>query len=242
MGQIELFSATEKENYIVTKSNELIREAKHSLNAKELTLIDFMIAQIRQNDNELNEIVISIAALNKICKFGEGGAAYSSTMDALLSLSNKGFWFENPSGSKSIYRWLDKATVESGIARLQLDKDLAPHLLGLIKGGKYTQFYFIDVANLKSLFAKALYEELRSYSPQKIIEITTQRVRELFHKEDLEWYRVLPYLRKAKKDINEKTFMSLDYETIKQGKTTVAVRFSIEKKEGEVITENIQIT
>lgn len=236
MTQIELLpNEVSEKNYIVTKSNELIREAKHSLSGKELTLIDFMISQIKQSDNELSEITISISALNKICKFGEGGAAFSSTMDALLSLSNKGFWFETPTGGKTIYRWLDKATVEKGVARLQLDRDLSPHLLGLVKAGTYTQFYFVDVVNLKSLFAKALYEELRSYSQQGVAEVTTERIRELFHKEELEWYRVLPYLRKAKKDINSKTYMRVDYETIKQGKKTVAVRFYIEKIEGEVI-------
>lgn len=235
MSQMQLFPSEQEDNYVVTKSNELIREAKHSLSGKELTLIDFMISQIKESDNELQEIVITIADLNKICKFGEGGAAYSSTLDALLSLSNKGFWFELPNGAKSIYRWLDKATVKNGVARLQLDKELSPHLLGLVKAGTYTQFYFVDVVNLKSLFAKALYEELRSYSQQGTVEISTERIRELFHKEELEWYRVLPYLRKAKNDINSKTFMQLDYETIKHGKKTIAVRFHVEKIEGQII-------
>ncbi|EPI06980.1 RepB family plasmid replication initiator protein [Enterococcus faecalis] len=235
VNQLELFHEKDLDPYIVRKSTGLIREAKHSLSAKELTLIDYLISQVKQHDSELYEIEVSIKELNEICKFGSGGAAYSSTMEALLTLANKGFWFEMSNGTKTIGRWLDKAYVKNGIARLQLDKDLSPHLLGLVRSGNYTQFYFADVVNLKSLFAKRLYEELRSYNDENTVELSVERIKELFNKENLEWSRVQAYLRKAKKNINENTFMTIDYETVRKGRKTVSVRFHVTKKKGDLL-------
>ena len=50
MNQLELFPEKDIDPYIVRKSTGLIREAKHSLSAKELTLIDYLISQGKQHD------------------------------------------------------------------------------------------------------------------------------------------------------------------------------------------------
>ena len=60
-------------------------------------------------------------------------------------------------------------------------------------------------------------------------------MKEFFNKENTEWYRLLNYIRKAVNTITEVTTMTVTYSTIKQGKSTVAIRFLVQKKKEELI-------
>jgi len=237
MENIVLFDLNEidnKRNKTLQKSNSLIQKAKHTLSAKELTLVDFMVTNIKETDGDFFTVETSIAELNEICKFGQGGAAHQNTEKALLNLANKGFWIELPDGAKTIGRWLDKPYIKNGKVKLRLDSDLAPYLLNLVEG-QSTRLFFLDVVNLKSIHAKRLYEYLQSCKPNNEIYLSVEEVKELFQKEHLEWYRVLQYLRKAKEDINNLTTMNIDYESVKEGRTTLGIKVRHKKKESKLI-------
>ena len=237
MENIVLFDLNEidnKRNKTLQKSNSLIQKAKHTLSAKELTLVDFMVTNIKETDGDFFTVETSIAELNEICKFGQGGAAHQNTEKALLNLANKGFWIELPDGAKTIGRWLDKPYIKNGKVKLRLDSDLAPYLLNLVEG-QSTRLFFLDVVNLKSIHAKRLYEYLQSCKPNNEIYLSVEEVKELFQKEHLEWYRVLQYLRKAKEDINNLTTMNIDYESVKEGRTTLGIEVRHKKKDSKLI-------
>lgn len=186
-----------KKNKTLQKSNSLIQKAKPSLSAKELTLGDFMVTNIKETDDDFFTVETSIAELNEICKLGQGGAAHQNTEKALLNLANKGFWIELPDGAKTIGRWLDKPYIKNGQVKLRLDSDLDPYLLNLVEG-QSTKLFFLDVVNLKNIHTKKLYEYLQSCKPSTEIYLSVEEVKDLLQKEHLEWYRVLSYLRKAK--------------------------------------------
>lgn len=237
MENIVLFDLNEidnKRNKTLQKSNSLIQKAKHTLSAKELTLVDFMVTNIKETDGDFFTVETSIAELNEICKFGQGGAAHQNTEKALLNLANKGFWIELPDGAKTIGRWLDKPYIKNGKVKLRLDSDLAPYLLNLVEG-QSTRLFFLDVVNLKSIHAKRLYEYLQSCKPNNEIYLSVEEVKELFQKQHLEWYRVLQYLRKAKEDINNLTTMNIDYESVKEGRTTLGIKVRHKKKDSKLI-------
>ncbi|KGL46308.1 initiator RepB protein [Listeriaceae bacterium FSL A5-0209] len=244
MNQINLFDDDEirsQQNKLITKSTELVQKARHALSAKELTLIDFMVSKVEETDENLFFVHTTIAEINEVCKFGHGGAAHVNTEKALLNLTNKGFWLLLDDGAKTVGRWLDQPYIKNGEARLKLDSNLAPYLLNLVDGKK-VKSYFKDIINLKSIHAKTLYERLRSYDEDQVY-MTVTEIREMYNKETLDWYRVLPYLRKAKDDINKNTTMLVEYETSKDGRTTVGVLFTKKEKkelimdeEGNVIT------
>lgn len=237
MENVVLFDLNEidnKRNKTLQKSTNLIQKAKHSLTAKELTLVDFMVTNVKETDDDFFTIETTIAELNEICKFGHGGAAHLNTEKALLNLANKGFWIELPDGVKTIGRWLDKPYIKNGRVKLRLDSDLAPYLLNLVEG-QSTRLFFMDVVNLKSIHAKKLYEYLQSCKPDNEIFLSVNEVKFLFQKEHLEWYRVLPYLRKAKEDINSRTTMKIDYQTVKEGRSTIGIKIMHSKKKSDFI-------
>lgn len=242
MDEILLFDLEDintKQKTILTKSNDLIQKAKHSLSAKELTLVDYMVTNVKETDNNFYKVETTIAELNAICKFGRGGAAHHNTEQALLNLANKGFWIEMSDGTKTVGRWLDKPYIKNGKVSLKLDSDLAPYLLNLVDG-EFTQLYFLDVVNLKSIYAKKLYELLQSYPIGEPIFLSTAEIKELFQKEKLEWYRILPYLRRAKTDINNQTTMSVDYTTVREGRNTIGINIEHHKKETDLINDDIK--
>ena len=225
-----------KDKLIVSKSDYLVRQAKHELTAKELTLVDFMISNVKQTDNKFYTVETTIDEINSICNFGEGGGSSTkNTEDALLSLANKGFYLKLDNGYKTVARWLDKPYIKDGECKLQLDKDLAPFLLNLSKENHFTQYYFLDVVNLKSIHAKRIYQLLRSYDYSNEVELSTTEITETLNKTGLEWYRVLNYLRSAVKNITKNTSMNVTYNTIKSGRETIAVRFNISMKERYLI-------
>lgn len=239
MEELALFQVDDiesKQDKTFSKSTELVQKARHTLSAKELTLVDFMVSKVEETDDKLLEVQTTISEINEICRFGHGGAAYKNTEQALLNLANKGFWMFLEDGTKTIGRWLEKPYIKDGVTRLKLDSDLAPHLLNLVDGKK-GQFYFRDVINLKSIYAKSLYELLRSFHTREVY-LSKEKIIDLFNKQELEWYRVLPYLRKAKTDINKFTTMELDYDTIKEGRSTSGLLFKIGLKDKVVLDED----
>ncbi|EAE8037233.1 RepB family plasmid replication initiator protein [Listeria monocytogenes] len=232
MEELQIFNAEEiqsQQSKTITKSKDLIQKARHSLSAKELTLVDFMVSKLEETDKDLFFVDTTIAEINEVCNFGQGGAAHSSTEKALLNLANKGFWMLLEDGTKTIGRWLEKPYIKAGQTRLKLDSDMAPYLLNLVDGKK-SRFFFKDIINLKSIYAKKLYESLRSYQEEEIT-MSVNEIKILFNKEDLEWYRVLAYLRKAKNDINNFTTIEVSYLTVKEGRETVAIQFKIKQKD-----------
>ncbi|RQW65354.1 replication initiation protein [Listeria sp. SHR_NRA_18] len=237
MRQMDLFDDQEIENQqnkLITKSVDLVQRAKHSLSAKELTLIDFMVSKVEETDENLYYVQTTIAEINEVCRFGHGGAAHVNTEKALLQLANKGFWLLLEDGTKTVGRWLEKPYIKNGETKLKLDSDMAPHLLNLVDGQRVKSF-FKDVINLKSIYAKLLYERLRSYEEDEV-EISVSEIKSLFNKESMDWYRVLAYLRKARDDISKNTTMVVDYETVKDGRQTVAILF-FKKNKAEVIID-----
>lgn len=219
---------------VVSKSVDLVRKARHELSAKETTLVDFMISRVKDNDNQLLSVETTLSEINAICDFGEGGASYGSTEKALYNLTSKGMLVETEDGWITNGRWLEKVYIKEGQAVLKLDKDLAPYLLHYA-GKKHSHYSFRDQVNLKSIYAKKLYELLQSYDDGEEVERTVEFMKEFFNKENTEWYRLLNYIRKAVNTITEVTTMTVTYSTIKQGKSTVAIRFLVQKKKEELI-------
>lgn len=193
-----------------------------------------MLTNIKETDGDFFTVETTIAELNEICKFGQGGAAHQNTEKALLNLANKGFWIELPDGAKTIDRWLDKPYIKNGRVKLRLDSDLAPYLLNLVDG-QATKLFFLDVVNLKSIHAKKFYEYLQSCKSDNDIFLSVEEVKNLFQKEHLDWYRVQPYLRKVKKDINSLTTMNVDYQSVKDGRETIGITVRHTKKKTKLI-------
>lgn len=193
-----------------------------------------MLTNIKETDGDFFTVETTIAELNEICKFRQGGAAHQNTEKALLNLANKGFWIELPDGAKTIGRWLDKPYIKNGRVKLRLDSDLAPYLLNLVDG-QATKLFFLDVVNLKSIHAKKFYEYLQSCKSDNDIFLSVEEVKNLFQKEHLDWYRVQPYLRKVKKDINSLTTMNVDYQSVKDGRETIGITVRHTKKKTKLI-------
>lgn len=213
----------------IAKSNDLIRNARYNLSAKELTLVDFMVSRIKPEDKEFITLETTLEEINDHCNFGRGSRNFQATKDSLLSLRNKGFWLQVGEKKVIATSWLSKATIDDGRCELKIDSELAPYLLNLIGNGNYTQSYFRITVNLKSSFSKRLYEYLLSFRHRgRKVEAKREDLMEIFEKKDMEWRRFNDkVLKVALKEINEKTDMRVETKNVKEGRSIESVIFFI---------------
>lgn len=217
----------------VLQKNDLIQKARHQLNERDLKLVDFMISKVKADDKELLTVHTSIPDIVEIMGFGKGGKTYREVINSLLSLANKGFWFKHENSNKRfIARWLDKVIIDETTleCELKLDNEIAPYLLE-IEGKNYTQYYLKDVVNISGKYAILLYKLARSESSKGIMTGTPEEWMDYFGKNNEAWYRFNDrYLKKAIKEVNNKTELCIEMVPQKFGRQTIKVDFMISEK------------
>ena len=155
-------SIDKQQGYPVIKASQLVQKARHQLTAKELKLIDFMVSKVRRDDSGFRPLQTTIKEINQVMEFGRGTKSLTETSKSLLSLSNKGFWFQKDEDTITIARWLQTAEIKKdGSATLELDEKLAPWLLKLV--GSRAQYSLSDIVALRSKYSLMLYQLLMSW-------------------------------------------------------------------------------
>jgi len=210
----------------VFKSNDLVQKARHQLTERELKLVDYMVSKIKPDDTKLEAIETSVNQINAVMGFGRGGNNVQSTANALVGLTNKGFWLKLDSGTITTTRWLNRATIEpDGRVTLEFDDVLTPYLIGLKKN--YTRYSLGDIVALRGKYAVMLYQLAASWFYVGGVHGTTEEFLEYFGKEGMPWWRFrTDYLRKAIDEVNEKTAIKVHLATGKRGKKVSEVEFS----------------
>lgn len=218
---------TRKERgYAVVKANTLVQRARHSLTEQELKLVDYMVSTIKPDDDELKPIKTTIQHINSVLGV-KGGNSSKITADALLKLTNKGFWMETDDGMIQTTRWLDRAKVnpKTGNVELKLDATLVPYLLKLTKN--YTRYTLGDIVSLRGRYAIMLYQLQASWYAAGSVYGTVDEFLEYFGKLDMKWYRFNDkYLKPAIAEVNEKTWGHIHVATRKHGNKVAEVEFS----------------
>ncbi|WP_051912734.1 replication initiation protein [Carnobacterium funditum] len=230
--------------YTVAKDNQLVQKAKINLTEKELKLIDWLISKIKPNDEELLQVETSVAEINLVLGFGNGGKNIKHTKDALLNLSNKGFWIQSEDESGiEIARWIDEVSLKyDGKAVLKLHSKLAPYLLQLAEKGNYTSYYLRTIISLKSKYSLLLYQLAKSGLHNGVIGGEVKEIQEYFGHKDLTWGVFNGrYLKKAIEEVNTKTDLHIEMLLGKNGRNVVRVEFRITKKLRKEVSEKPQV-
>lgn len=238
-GVIEL-----NKEYTVAKDNKLVQKAKIDLSEKELKLIDWLISKIKPDDKEILQVNTSISEINLVLGFGTGGRNIKQTKDALLNLSNKGFWIESEDSSGiEIARWIDEVSLKyNGKAILKLHSKLAPYLLQLAEKGNYTSYYLRTIISLKSKYSLLLYQLAKSGLHHGVIGGTVEEIQEYFGHKDLSWGTFNGrYLKKAIEEVNSKTDLHIEMLLGKNGRKVVRVEFRITKKIRKEVSGKIKV-
>ena len=233
----------ERKGYLVVKANELIQKNRFELSLPEQKTIAFICSMIKPIDvkEKLNgasyqmEYDFNIRDYCKVCGIDyNSGTNYTDIKNILKKLSDRSMWLDDGNG-EVLVRWLAKVRTNkrSGLAKIELDRDLIPYLFDL--GQRFTQYQLNNILAMKSAFSVRIYELMKSYSFQKSKTFDIDELKLLLMVENIKSYKNFKdfriyVLEKAQKEINELTDINISFEPILKGKKVVKVKFRIEEK------------
>lgn len=239
-GQMTLFDfCTEPSNYVV-QANDLIG-GKQALKVNSAKLIRAAIMQVVRDDTELKPYKVTIPELSKL--LGVPSSNMYRDIDDITSdiISHPVFIKVETDRKKAWVKipWVTRCEYHSdaGVV-IKLNDELKPFLVNLRE--QYTQYVLEDILQMKSVYSIRIYELLNAkymskYLPKHPVEIelTVDQIRECCGCEDKYGSfsnfkaRVLDT---AVNEINDKTWYDLSYSYRKDGKSVVAIIFTMKSK------------
>ena len=239
----ENLAIEERKGYLVVKANELVQKSRFELSLPEQKTIAFICSMIKPLDAKEKlkgaefqlEYDFSIREYCKVCGIDyNNGKNYSDIKNILKKLADRSIWLDDGDG-EVLVRWLAKVRTNkrSGLARIELDRDLIPYLFDL--GKRFTQYQLHNILAMKSAFSVRIYELMKSYLFQKSKTFDIDELKYLLMVENVKSYvnfkdfRIY-VLEKAQAEINELTDINIHFEPIFKGRKVVKVKFRIEEK------------
>ena len=223
-----------KENYLVSKSNDLI-EAKYRLSVQEQRLLAIMISDIKPDDKDFKKYQYKISDILEWINIEDKGF-YKKLREITRRLLSRTITIKQDNVLFQT-NWLAGAKYyfKEGVIELTFHPDLKPYLLQLQKC--FTQYALRNVLELKSKYAFRLYELLKQYQSIGKRKFSVSELRDLLGVEQGElklWVHFKTrVLEIAKREINQKTDLEINYKTEKVGRRIEYIIFSIRAQSRE---------
>jgi plasmid replication initiation protein len=230
---------------LVVRDNKLI-ESRHRLSLMERRFMLWIISQIRREDSEVQTYCISIRRFIRFCGLKDNDLYYPRISEMADSLTQRNIAIRTPEKKKEeYYSWFSFIRYNWGEGEItaRLNDEIKPFLLQLKE--HYTAITLEYALLLKGACSHRLYDLLKQY--ERIGERTMDiaRMKEIFdiagkypkYKDFRVWV-----IEPAQKEINQKTDISFDFEPIKDGRRTSAIRFVIHQKPAKVTLDNSEET
>jgi plasmid replication initiation protein len=221
-----------RNSIIATQHNNLI-EAKYSMTLQQKRIMIWLVSQIKHNDIDFKEHVLSVKELAEICQLS-GESAYKELKSITFSLVEKGIRIidvTEPNNKREIQvSWLSSADYYEGQVKLSFSPKLKPYLLQL--KGRFTVINALDLMQFKSVHAIRIYELLKQYQEIGKRILTIQEIKECCGVGDK--LKTYPNFEKkliliAQREINKKSDIHFEFERIKNSRKIVAINFIISK-------------
>lgn len=233
-------SAQEERNLYVVKSNDLIRQSRYNLTLQQQRIILYAISKIRPSDTVNTKYTFHISDLCATCglELDTGGYYYESIKSDIKELTKRE-WLTFADGSEKTISWIGDAEIEpyNGKVSITFNSNMKPYLFELKQ--RYTQYKLENVLCFSSTFSIRLYELLRSYTTQALLDDGIERTQK-FSIEELHSYLGLEgkyqawgdfdryVIRKSIAEINKTSGdINISYKTEKAGRRIESVIFSI---------------
>ena len=150
-------------NVIAMQHNNLV-QAKYSMTLQQKRIMIWLVSQIKPDDVDFKEHVLSVKDLIEICQLS-GESAYKELRDITFSLIEKGIRIldiTNPKENVEIQvSWLSSAKYYLGKVKLTFSPELKPYLLQL--KNQFTAVNTLDLMQFKSVHAIRIYELIKQY-------------------------------------------------------------------------------
>lgn len=223
----------ETRNELVVQHNHLV-EARYKLSLQEKRIVLWLLTQIKPNDYDFKAHRLEIVEFSKMVGLKVNNQ-YSQLQEVTLNLMKRVLRIYEPA-TKSILQvaWLSSAHYElnKGYVLLEFSPKLKPYLLQL--KSHFTKLSISDMMQLTSTYSVRFYELLKQYESVKQREISVEDIRNYCGIAKTEYTRYNDFkknvLERAKKEINEKTDLTIGYKELKESRKIVAIEWTIKKK------------
>lgn len=224
---------------LVVQSNKLVESHyKQEYTVQEQRTILWAISEIHKEDyiyhkkNELKEIKISASDYAKLMDipvknvYRDAKKIGDALMQKVLKIEEDNGWL--------LVHWVSSMEYKEGVITIDVHPKLIPYLIDLKE--KFTAFKLENILYLNSSHAIKIYQILTQYKSIGEREITINNLRSLLGIDELKTYLSYGAIKQrileiSKKEINEKTDLTVSYKEIKEGRKVVAIKFKITKKQ-----------
>ncbi len=221
----------EDNNLTVVKHNQMI-EARYSMSIMEQRILLFLISQLDFNNPNITQIKILTADLINFFNISNQGSAFTSIRSACQSLMSCKIDLSNTDAVHLINIFGEIYHEKgSGVISANFYPKIMPYLAEL--KSHFTKYKLSAVAKFKSEYSIRIYELLKMHEYQasnnnffKVIE--TPVLRKILGITDK--YKNFnnfetDVLKRATKEINEKSDINIEYKKIKKGKVITEIKF-----------------
>lgn len=216
---------------LVVQHNYLI-EANYDLTLQEKRIIVWLASQVRSDDVDFKDHVLKISDFCKIAGL-KSKNMHKEIEKTTLSLIERSLQIYSPSENKLLQvTWLNSAEYlyNEGSVKLCFSPKLKPYLLEL-----HNCFTTLSLENLmlfKSIYTIRVYELLKQYQKLGVREIRIADLRKNLGINANEYSLYSNFKKKvieiAKREINEKSDIKVNFLEIKNSRKVDAIQFSIE--------------
>ena len=230
-----------KNAMIAMQHNNLV-EAKYSMTLQQKRIMIWLVSQIKPNDIDFKEHVLSIRELIEVCQLS-GESSYKEIRNITFSLIEKGIRIidiTDPDNKREIQvSWLSSADYYQGQVKLSFSPRLKPYLLQLKE--KFTSINVIDLMQFKSVHAIRIYELLKQYQDIGERSLSIKEIKDCCGvgdklKQYIHFEKKL--LVTAQREINEKSDIYFDFERIKPSRKITGIKFIITKNKAYELRNN----
>lgn len=228
-----------KNNYVV-KANQFI-EAKGRLGTLEQKLLATLISEIQVDDKDFKEYKLGISEVGEFIGINSN-AVYEILRETSINLKSKALSLIEVDPVTKQRTFIEVNLIASarhkegsGELIITVAPDLKPYLLA-IKGEEtpFTKYMIKNILKLNNSYSIRLYEVLKQWERAKKKEFELEEFKDLLGVE-AESYNIFSeferrVLKIAKKEINDKTDLWIDYEKIKTGRRITSLLFNIQPR------------
>ena len=215
----------------VVKHNQMI-EARYSMSIMEQRILLFLISQLNFDSQSITQVQISTTDLIKFFDISNQGSAFTSIRNACQSLMSCKIDLSNTEEVHLINIFGEIYHKKgSGVINANFYPKIMPYLAEL--KSHFTKYKLSAVAKFKSEYSIRIYELLKMHEYQasnnnffKIIEMSTLRkILGITNKYKNFNNFETDVLKRASKEINEKSDINIEYKKLKTGRVITEIKF-----------------
>jgi plasmid replication initiation protein len=234
-------------NNLVVQSNALIEaHYKQEYTVQEQRTVLWLISEIHKEDyiltRKYEHKLIKITAKDYAKLMGISvDNVYRDAQKIADELGSKRFTIPTNSGWIN-FGWISSMEYKKGegIIEVEISSKILPYILDL--KNQFTSFRLENVLYLKSCHAIKLYQLLAQYKNFGVREIQISDLRSILGIETLSTYKLYGNIKSkileiSKREINNKTDLTISYSEIKKGRKVEAIKFKITQKPESKLSE-----